>query len=103
MTLVQTRCANCLTSLIQIIKEKLNPSVGMWSTGVGMCMNCTLVHLMGEIWCTSNLKLASRKICLTFCWWQVSLSDLLSYDSSQAWPVILDNFVEWLKEKQEKI
>ncbi|KAL9326111.1 hypothetical protein ACSQ67_006756 [Phaseolus vulgaris] len=33
---------------------------------------------------------------------EVSLSDLRSYDSSQAWPVILDNFVEWLKEKEEK-
>ncbi|XP_027916674.1 DCN1-like protein 5 isoform X2 [Vigna unguiculata] len=34
---------------------------------------------------------------------EVSFSDLRSYDSSQAWPVILDNFVEWLKEKPEKI
>jgi len=57
---------------------------------------------MGESWCASFLKVASRKICLTFCWSQVSLSDLRSYDSSQAWPVILDNFVEWLKEKEEK-
>ncbi|KAH1101729.1 hypothetical protein GLYMA_13G155900v4 [Glycine max] len=34
---------------------------------------------------------------------EVSLTDLRSYDSSQAWPVILDNFVDWLKEKEEKI
>lgn len=34
---------------------------------------------------------------------EVSLIDLRSYDSSQAWPVILDNFVDWLKEKEEKI
>ncbi|XP_061375785.1 uncharacterized protein LOC133317900 [Gastrolobium bilobum] len=34
---------------------------------------------------------------------EVSFLDLQSYDSSQAWPVILDNFVEWLKEKEEKI
>jgi len=58
---------------------------------------------MGEIWCASYLKVASRKIYLMFFWWQVSFSDLRSYDSSQAWPVILDNFVEWLKEKPEKI
>ncbi|XP_019462654.1 PREDICTED: DCN1-like protein 5 isoform X2 [Lupinus angustifolius] len=33
---------------------------------------------------------------------EVSFVDLQSYDSSQAWPVILDNFVEWLKGKEEK-
>ncbi|CAL0325646.1 unnamed protein product [Lupinus luteus] len=33
---------------------------------------------------------------------EVSFLDLQSYDSSQAWPVILDNFVEWLKGKEDK-
>ncbi|KAI4335595.1 hypothetical protein L6164_014229 [Bauhinia variegata] len=33
---------------------------------------------------------------------EVSFQDLGSYDSSQAWPVILDSFVEWLKEKEKK-
>ncbi|XP_057421479.1 uncharacterized protein LOC130715397 isoform X2 [Lotus japonicus] len=34
---------------------------------------------------------------------EVSFRDLQSYDSSQAWPVILDNFVDWLKEREQKI
>ncbi|CAK8563543.1 unnamed protein product [Lathyrus sativus] len=34
---------------------------------------------------------------------EVSFTELQKYDSSQAWPVIIDNFVEWLKEKETKI
>ncbi|KAJ7979642.1 Defective in cullin neddylation protein [Quillaja saponaria] len=30
---------------------------------------------------------------------EISFPDLQNYDASQAWPVILDSFVEWLKEK----
>lgn len=43
-----------------------------------------------------------QKNIMTFCCCQVSLVDLQSYDPTQAWPVILDSFVEWLKEKQNK-
>lgn len=60
--------------------------------------------VIGGSWCASFLKVAqAEKKCLTFFCFQVSLTDLRSYDSSQAWPVILDNFVDWLKEKEEKI
>ncbi|KAI9192251.1 hypothetical protein LWI28_020044 [Acer negundo] len=31
---------------------------------------------------------------------EVSFSDLENYDDTQAWPTILDNFIEWLKEKR---
>ncbi|CAL5198748.1 unnamed protein product [Lathyrus oleraceus] len=34
---------------------------------------------------------------------EVSFTELQKYDSSQAWPVIIDNFVEWLKEQEKKI
>ncbi|XP_054822492.1 uncharacterized protein LOC129320861 isoform X2 [Prosopis cineraria] len=33
---------------------------------------------------------------------EVSFSELESYDSTLAWPVILDTFVEWLKERVNK-
>lgn len=36
---------------------------------------------------------------LRFCQ-EVSFPDLENYDLDQAWPVILDNFVEWMREKQ---
>lgn len=36
---------------------------------------------------------------LRFCQ-EVSFPDLENYDTDQAWPVILDNFVEWMKEKK---
>ncbi|KAK2646672.1 hypothetical protein Ddye_021867 [Dipteronia dyeriana] len=31
---------------------------------------------------------------------EISFPDLENYDDTQAWPTILDNFVEWLKEKR---
>ncbi|KAK4257518.1 hypothetical protein QN277_007095 [Acacia crassicarpa] len=31
---------------------------------------------------------------------EVRFSDLKSYDSSQAWPVVLDSFVDWLRERK---
>lgn len=31
---------------------------------------------------------------------QVSFPDVENYDETLAWPVILDSFVEWLREKQ---
>ncbi|XP_004508385.1 uncharacterized protein [Cicer arietinum] len=34
---------------------------------------------------------------------EVNFTDLERYDSSQAWPVILDSFVDWLKEKEKTI
>ncbi|TMW84547.1 uncharacterized protein [Solanum lycopersicum] len=37
---------------------------------------------------------------LRFCQ-EVSFPDLENYDLDQAWPVILDNFVEWMREKQK--
>ncbi|CAH9070386.1 unnamed protein product [Cuscuta epithymum] len=36
---------------------------------------------------------------LRFCQ-EISFPDLEGYDASQAWPVILDNFVDWVKEKR---
>ncbi|XP_016480234.2 uncharacterized protein LOC107801421 [Nicotiana tabacum] len=36
---------------------------------------------------------------LRFCQ-EISFPDLKNYDTDQAWPVILDNFVDWMKEKQ---
>ncbi|XP_073154270.1 uncharacterized protein [Henckelia pumila] len=30
---------------------------------------------------------------------EISFPDLQNYDSSEAWPLILDNFVEWLRER----
>ncbi|XWS70365.1 hypothetical protein CRYUN_Cryun03dG0041800 [Craigia yunnanensis] len=35
---------------------------------------------------------------LRFCK-EISFSDLENYDATQAWPLILDNFVEWMREK----
>nr|XP_043624996.1 DCN1-like protein 4 [Erigeron canadensis]XP_043624997.1 DCN1-like protein 4 [Erigeron canadensis] len=35
---------------------------------------------------------------LRFCQ-EIEFSDLKKYDACQAWPLILDNFVEWLREK----
>ncbi|KAM7472957.1 hypothetical protein LguiA_011140 [Lonicera macranthoides] len=35
---------------------------------------------------------------LRFCS-EISFPDLEKYDTSQAWPLILDNFVEWMREK----
>lgn len=32
---------------------------------------------------------------------EISFPDLQNYDSSQAWPLIFDNFVEWLEEKSK--
>ncbi|KAL4332795.1 hypothetical protein GQ457_07G038240 [Hibiscus cannabinus] len=37
---------------------------------------------------------------LRFCKEQISFPDLENYDATQAWPLILDNFVEWMREKQ---
>lgn len=31
---------------------------------------------------------------------QISYPDLSNYDPELAWPLILDNFVEWVREKQ---
>lgn len=31
---------------------------------------------------------------------QISFPDLANYDSTEAWPLILDNFVYWMKETQ---
>ncbi|GMI81448.1 hypothetical protein like AT1G15860 [Hibiscus trionum] len=31
---------------------------------------------------------------------KISFPDLQNYDANQAWPLILDNFVEWMREKQ---
>ncbi|KAE8700423.1 60S ribosomal protein L39-3-like [Hibiscus syriacus] len=36
---------------------------------------------------------------LRFCK-EISFPDLQNYDANQAWPLILDNFVEWVREKQ---
>ncbi|KAK8645150.1 hypothetical protein V6N13_118999 [Hibiscus sabdariffa] len=36
---------------------------------------------------------------LRFCK-EISFPDLENYDATQAWPLILDNFVEWMREKQ---
>ncbi|XP_031280455.1 DCN1-like protein 4 [Pistacia vera] len=36
---------------------------------------------------------------LRFCR-EISFPDLQNYDEAQAWPLILDSFVEWLREKQ---
>ncbi|KAL3840702.1 hypothetical protein ACJIZ3_025293 [Penstemon smallii] len=36
---------------------------------------------------------------LRFCQ-EISFPDLQNYDTCQAWPLILDNFVEWMKEKK---
>lgn len=33
---------------------------------------------------------------------QVDFSDLQKYDKTEAWPLILDNFVEWLNEKSNR-
>ncbi|XP_061356223.1 uncharacterized protein LOC133300669 [Gastrolobium bilobum] len=41
--------------------------------------------------------------CLYYFFKEVNIQDLESYDSSQAWPLILDNFIEWLKEKEKNI
>lgn len=37
----------------------------------------------------------------SFVFLKVSFPDLENYDLDQAWPVILDNFVEWMREKQK--
>ncbi|XVF89232.1 hypothetical protein PTKIN_Ptkin19aG0113800 [Pterospermum kingtungense] len=36
---------------------------------------------------------------LRFCK-EITFPDLENYDATQAWPLILDNFVEWMREKQ---
>ncbi|RAL53691.1 hypothetical protein DM860_015419 [Cuscuta australis] len=36
---------------------------------------------------------------LRFCQ-EISFPDLKDYDTDQAWPVVLDNFVDWVKEKR---
>lgn len=60
---------------------------------------------------TEYLKIQNEYRALTMDHWrnfyrffkEVSFTDLQSYDSSQAWPVIVDNFVDWLKEKEKTI
>ncbi|OMO90978.1 hypothetical protein COLO4_18740 [Corchorus olitorius] len=37
---------------------------------------------------------------LRFCQ-EISFPDLENYDADQAWPLILDNFVEWMREKHK--
>lgn len=37
----------------------------------------------------------------TLSFWQISFPDLEDYDSDQAWPVIIDNFVEWMKDNKQ--
>ncbi|XP_023918560.1 uncharacterized protein LOC112030110 isoform X1 [Quercus suber] len=77
---------------------------------------CELLNLvLGSQFCaqvdsiTEYLKFQSDYRVLTMDQWvnfyrfchEISFPDLHNYDSDQAWPLILDSFVEWLREKRK--
>ncbi|KAG8491231.1 hypothetical protein CXB51_014399 [Gossypium anomalum] len=46
-----------------------------------------------------EVSLFEKKMFIPYLFAQISFPDLGNYDSALAWPLILDNFVEWMRQK----